>query len=286
MSYENPQVPHEVNVSSENAVAEFLRLAAGVAIVVVATAAVLYFLGGTLARFIPYGVEREWVGERVLAPMDAAASGQTDPELQSYLQRLADELAVHMDLPAGMRPVLHWSESDVPNAFATLGGHIVVTRGLYSRLPSENALALVLAHELAHLRERDPIAAVGGSASLALVLVLLGSDVQRLVPHLAQAVQFGYSRRAERQADAAALAAVLARYGHAGGTEAVFELFDRETGAVGRAVPTLLATHPGGRERIEQLRRAAAGWDPATDPLRPLEVPAVRSPPTAGETPH
>ena len=62
--------------------------------------------------------------------------------------------------------------SNVPNAFATLGGHIAVTSGLYRRMPSENALALVLAHEIAHVSARDPISALGGSATLALLVAL------------------------------------------------------------------------------------------------------------------
>ena len=42
MSYENPEVPHEVNVGRGNALVEFLRLIAGLAVVVVAASA-LYF---------------------------------------------------------------------------------------------------------------------------------------------------------------------------------------------------------------------------------------------------
>jgi beta-barrel assembly-enhancing protease len=175
-----------------------------------------------------------------------------------------------MDLPQGMRPVVHWSDTDVPNAFATLGGHLVVTRGLYERMPSENALAMVLAHELAHLRGRDPISAVGGTASLAVLLALLGGDAEQLLPHVAQAVQLGYSRRAERRADEAALAAVTARYGHAGGAAAVFEVLAGYAGPLRDATPTLLSTHPADEERIERLRQAAQDWNPQLQPLRPL----------------
>ena len=49
MSYENPQLPQEVNVSRDNAVLEFLRLAAGLAVVVIAISSLLYFAGGRLA---------------------------------------------------------------------------------------------------------------------------------------------------------------------------------------------------------------------------------------------
>jgi hypothetical protein len=272
MSYENPQVPHEVNVSRESVLAEFVRLAVGLGIAIVAVTGLLYFGGGALARLIPFGTEAGWVEGRVLAPLEVTDRSADARAVGPYLQRLADDLALGMALPAGMRPIVHWSETDVPNAFATLGGHIVVTRGLYTRMPSENALAMVVAHEIAHVRERDPITAVGGSATLVLVLVLLGGDVDRLVPQLAQAVQLGYSRQAERRADELALQAVIKRYGHAGGTAAVFEVLERYAGPSRDATPTLLSTHPADEDRIARLRAAAREWDPARLPLRPLEV--------------
>jgi Zn-dependent protease with chaperone function len=272
MTYENPQVPHEVNVSRESVVAEFARLVVGVALAVLAGAALLYFGGGALARLIPYSTEAGWVDGRVLAPLEVADRSADAQAVLPYLQRLADQLAPAMRLPDGMHPTVHWSDSDVPNAFATLGGQIVVTRGLYARMPSENALAMVVAHEIAHVRGRDPISAVGGSATLVLVLVLIGGDVDRLVPYLAQAVQLGYSRRAERRADALAIRAVLGKYGHAGGTAAVFEVLQQYAGPARSAAPTLLSTHPADEERIARLREAARGWDPGQQPLRPLQV--------------
>jgi len=272
VSYENPQVRHEVNVSRESVLVEFLRLATGLALAVLAVAAVLYVSGGALARFIPYSTEQRWVGDRVLAPVEEARNSADAAAVEPYLQRLTDDLARHMGLPEGMHPVVHWSDAAAPNAFATLGGHVVVTRGLYSRMPSENALAMVLAHELAHLRKRDPISAVGGSATLALALVMLGGDAGQLVPHVAQAVQLGYSRRAERRADDVAVDAVIAEYGHAGGTASVFEVLADDAGASKWAAPTLLTTHPSDEERIARLQRAARGWDPVRQPLCPVGV--------------
>lgn len=274
MSYENPQVPHDVNVSRESTVVEFLRLAAGVGVVALLLAAVLYLFGGSLARLVPFSMERDWTGDRVLAPFGGAEATCAEAlRVEAYLQQLADALAARMDLPPGMQPRVHWADTAVPNAFATLGGHIVVTRGLYERLPSENALAMVVAHEIAHVRARDPLAAVGGSASLAVVLAVLGGSADQLVPHLAHAVQLGYSRRAERRADTAALAAIVARYGHAGGVAAVFEVLQASRGAGSLAEPTLLSTHPADADRIDRLRRAAAAWDPVRQPLRRVAVP-------------
>jgi Zn-dependent protease with chaperone function len=175
-----------------------------------------------------------------------------------------------MELPAGMRPRVHFFDLDAPNAFATLGGHIVVTDDLYRRMPSENALAFVLAHEIAHVEARDPIAALGGGALLTLGLVLIGGSEELLAPYAAVGVQRGFSQRAERRADAAALEAVRRVYGHAGDAAAVFRVFAAEEPKAARSLPSLFDTHPRTAERIETLTRAAADWNPATQPLRPL----------------
>lgn len=269
MSYENPEVPHEVNVAHDHPVAEFLRLVAGLAAVVLALGVVLYLCGGWLARQLPFAWETDWVGGRILGA-DVLMQPDSDPARAEYIQRLTQSLAATMQLPPGMTVNVHVSGSDVPNAFATLGGHIVVTRGLYERMPSENALALVLAHEIAHVRARDPIAAVGSDAGLGLLLLLLGSDGERIAPAVASLVQRGYSRGAEQQADEAALQAVHARYGHAGGTAAVFEALTAYQAEFGLATPTLLSTHPSDAARIAALQTAAADWDAARQPLQPL----------------
>lgn len=274
MSYENPPVPHEVNVSRESVLAEFLRLSLGFALFLALVAAVVYLAGGWLARLIPYSMEARWVGDRVLGivgVMDAAPP--KDPKASELLDRLQDltsRVAASMDLPADLSVRVHLLDSDVPNAFATLGGHLIVTRGLIRRMPSENALALVIAHEVGHLKARDPISAVGGGASLALLMVALGRDVGSLAPQVSRLVQLGYSRKAEAAADTEALAALRRMYGHAGGAAAVFEVLDEY--AVEHAeiqLPTLLSTHPADAQRIQRMRDAATDWDgnPSLVPL-------------------
>ena len=273
MSYENPEVPHEVNVSREHAVAEFLRLLAGVAVVVVAVTIVLYLTAGWLARLVPFATERSWVGDRVLGVELARASSPDHAAIETYLQTLSNDLAAVMDLPEAMVVQIHYTDMGVPNAFATLGGHIVVTSELYRLMPSENALAMVLAHEIAHVNRRDPIAALGGGASLALVLALVSGEADGLVPQLATLVALGYSRSTEAHADEDALAALVARYGHAGGAASVFEVLARQRDAVTGTVPSFLSTHPADDERIANLARAAEGWQPERTPLAPLAVP-------------
>jgi predicted Zn-dependent protease len=277
MSYENPELPQDVNVARVDPVREFLRLAIALAACVAAVGALLYVAGGQLARLVPFALEQRWVGDRVLgldlatrSPEPSAAA--PDARIEPYLQRLADGLAATMNLPDDMRIRAHLADVAEPNAFATLGGHLVVTRGLYARMPSENALAMVLAHEIGHLRQRDPIAALGGGASLAVLLAVAGGGVESLAPQVADLVRRGYSRDAERLADEAAVGALARFYGHTGGAATVF----RELAALQADLPrppALLSTHPTDAARIARLESAAAGWDPAVQPLRPLAFP-------------
>lgn len=273
MSYENPQLPHDVNVSPDNPVAEFLWLLAAVVLLGAALFGTLYVSGGWLARFIPFGVELAWShGDAADVTVPDPLEAEGDAAVRTYLQALLDRLAAGMDLPEGMIVEAHYADHEVPNAFALLGGRIVVTRGLYERMPSENALAMVLAHEIAHIRARDPISALGGVAAVQIVLVLLGRDAANLTPYIAYAVHAGYSRSAERRADALALDAVRRLYGHAGGTAATFEILRDYQEREGVNVPSLLSTHPADADRIALLEDAARDWDPARQPLRPLEV--------------
>jgi predicted Zn-dependent protease len=273
MSYENPDVPHEVNIGHENPLVELVRLLAAVALCVLAAAAVLFFAGGWLARLIPFSVERSLLGDRVFRMPLAPAGTPEGVAIERYLQTLADELAMEMQLAPEIGVTLHYTELDVPNAFATLGGHIVVTSELYRRMPSENALAMVLAHEIAHVQARDPIAALGGSASVALVLALLSGEADRLVPQVAALVERGYSRGAEARADDAALAALIAAYGHAGGAASVFRVLAASDGGPS-SIPPFLSTHPADAVRVARLEAAAAGWNEAATPLKPLVAPS------------
>jgi len=269
MSYENPPVPDHVNVSREDPVVEFLRLLAALAVIAGLVSAVLFFAGGWLARYIPFQMELalagDDAGDNTLSPFPAESA---DAAIEKYLQELADELAAKMDVPADMPIHVRYVETDVPNAFATLGGRVFVTSGLYTRMPSENALSMVLAHEVAHIRERDPISALGGVAMMQLVLALMGGEAASLTPYIAHLVQLGYSRRVERRADSLAMEAVRQRYGHLGGAAATFEVLADYKDAEGARVPSLLSTHPADSERIARLREAAREGDGEIQPLR------------------
>jgi len=274
-AYENPEVDHSVNVSPGSPLREFASLSAWLAL---ATAAfvVSVFLGTRwLAPLVPFAWEQR-LAQSVIAPwQDLAEELPAARQRRLWLQDLAARLQTAMQWPADMPVTVHWLNSHVPNAFATLGGHIFIHQGLLDRVDSENAVAMVLAHELAHIKHRDPIVSLGAGLTVQLVLqTIFGSNVVGTSGSISGEAastlsQLGFSRRQERAADAAALDALQAHYGHLTDADAFFTTMLCEEGS-GSIVPEFLHTHPDTQARVQTIRARAA----ASKPRQAVPLPA------------
>jgi predicted Zn-dependent protease len=180
---------------------------------------------------------------------------------QRTLAALTARVAAASDLPADMVISVHYVETDTVNAFATLGGHIVVFEGLWKLLDSENAAAMLIAHEIAHVKNRDPIRSVSGALFASLVAGALFGDIGIAdMGNVLTALHF--SREQETRADSDAARAVVKLYGHLNGAA---DLFDRMRAAAidAKQPPAFLASHPYLADRIVNLRRQAGrnGWN-------------------------
>ena len=137
----------------------------------------------------------------------------------------------------------------------------MVLSALLDTMDSENGLAFVLAHELAHYRNRDHLRGMGRSAVLLAGSVLLTGANSGLSSLLtpAYSLQWAtYSQERESAADALALDALDCLYGHTGGATELFErLRDLEL-ETDWSVLHYFASHPEVGDRIEELQDLAA----------------------------
>jgi predicted Zn-dependent protease len=81
-----------------------------------------------------------------------------NPGFTYYLNLICHSIAINSPGPDafnGYHVII--LDSDEFNAFATPGGHILISRGLATNAPSEDALAGLIAHELAHIQLRHGI---------------------------------------------------------------------------------------------------------------------------------
>jgi predicted Zn-dependent protease len=270
VQYENPKVPEGINVTPEHPLKEFAQLLFGILAVTVIVVVALALAAEHIARHIPFRMELD------LASQYRGSLPPRGP-VTEYLQALADRLAAAQDLPAGMSITVHYVDEDTVNAFATIGGNVVFFRGLVEKMPNENALAMVMAHEIGHIRHRHPIMSLGRGVvvglGLAAVTNLSGSNVVGTVLNDAGLLTvFSFTRQQEEEADRTALAALARHYGHVTGADGFFtavqNLPDHQ---IKQKIPAFLSTHPATQDRIEKLHDLARqnGW--AMDrPMQPV----------------
>lgn len=102
-----------------------------------------------------------FVGRAVAASLFQNYSPYDDAELNAYLNRLGQGLALYSIRPAIYSGYRFFAlDSPEVNAFATPGGHILVTRGLLRLTRDEDELAAVLSHEIAHVALGHGLASV------------------------------------------------------------------------------------------------------------------------------
>lgn len=279
MHYENPKIPEGINVSSEHPLKEFAQLLIGAIVLVAILVVGLALLAEHLVRYVPFEMEKG-----IAAQYPGKLPART--AVTDYLQTLADQLAAAQDLPAEMRITVHYVDDNTVNALATLGGNVVFFRGLIEKLPNENALAMVMAHEIAHIKHRHPIIALGRGVVVGLALAALtnfsGNGLAgNVLSDAGLLTVLSFNRDQEAEADRSALAALARQYGHVSGADTFFVTMQELPAHKSReSIPTFMSTHPATQDRIETLRTLAQqnGWamDRPTSPLPEIIQAQVR----------
>ena len=210
--------------------------------------------------------EEHYIGRSVAAEILAMPQypRAEDEARLAYVERVGLGLAATND--DVRRPFLDFRfgilDTDEVNAFACPGGLILVSRGLLAKTASEDELAAVLAHEIAHVTLRHGVAAIQQS-NLTEAFAYLGAgaaqatldekDLQKLTGVFDDSVTdivktlvtSGYSREAELAADS------LGRH--------FLETAGYDPQALARVLGKMhgdggmLATHPAPETRIEAL---------------------------------
>lgn len=254
MSQQNPLFEDNVNVSKTHPLADLAWLATFAILIIASLTAVLSVSIQWLAPLIPFEYEQKLVSSLNLIDDDLVTEHSSTQETQrlNYLQQLADELAIAQQLDPDINIKVHWVDDDVVNAFATLSGHIFITKGLWEMMPNENALAMVLAHEIAHIHHRDPIKGLSRGLVLSFIQSLLfGSNdsSSSLIGTTSLLTSLAFNRDMETEADNRAIATLYNHYGHTAEATRFFEqIVNQESVSF-----AFLQTHPLSQDRIDQL---------------------------------
>ena len=144
----------------------------------------------------------------------------------------------------------------VQNAFCTPGGYIYVYTGLIKYLDTEDQLAGVLGHEIAHADKRHTTDNLTREYGIQLLLqIALGEASQGVLVDIARSLtSLRYSRAAEKEADDASVTYLCGTQYKADGAAGFFEKLEEQGNS---APPEFLSTHPNPGNRIELIKEKA-----------------------------
>jgi Zn-dependent protease with chaperone function len=234
------------------------RLTTGALLATIAILVVGYLYGlpaasRAVAHALPEEVERTIGGEtlafldrRLLAPSTLPA------RRQEAIAARFKSLAPPRDGVPGYRLIFRKSRIG-PNAFALPSGHIVLTDDIVALMDDDDAVMGILAHELGHLHERHLLRRMIEGTVIGIGATALFGDVSAVIANIPTLMlDLKYSRDAEREADAYAVAMLKANGIAPAKMALVFTRLDQDGRQSGKAMP-YLSSHPASSERIDHI---------------------------------
>ncbi|MDR2019725.1 MAG: M48 family metalloprotease [Treponema sp.] len=196
------------------------------------------------------------------------------PALTAYLNKICNAIVINSPKPE-LYAGYHVAILDSPeiNAFSTSGGHIFVTRGLIGVATSEDTLAAVLAHEVAHVQLQHSIKSIKSSRFANAVVetanaastAATGTQLKELtetfgvsVDEAVNALNNGYSQTQEYDADTLALSLMAsAGYDPASLVTMLTSLREKQGNQTGSGFGK---THPSPERRIASVNKTLPSY--------------------------
>ncbi len=219
--------------------------------------------------------EKYTIGRTVAGNILGTYSLYYNENLYNYLNSICNSIIINSD---GVNPYKGYFigvlDTNQINAFATPGGHILISRGMLKSVNSEDELAAVIAHELSHIQLEHSIKAIKKNETthiigrittdiIALVAKQMDNSIDKdtitdigmqLTDFTTTLVNTGYSKNTEYKADKNAV------------------LLMENTGYNPNAMKTMLQnlknnrsknyklgfgkTHPSPRKRLNKVKKA------------------------------
>lgn len=228
------------------------------------------------------------LGAQSFAEMRRNEPLSNDPRLNARVQQVGARIAqaVGDDLPNAKWEFAVFESEDV-NAFALPGGKVGVYTGLLRLAETDDELATVIGHEIAHVTARhgnermSEALLLAGGAALTGIVADRHMDTDKRNALLAAygvvattGVVLPHSRRAESEADLIGLR-YSARAGYDPRAAITFwqKMADMKQAKGGAKMPAFLSTHPSDQQRIAALRKQVPQVMPIYEQARGVRAP-------------
>lgn len=217
-------------------------------------------IGNRSISIKPESLEEELVaGKFVMSQLLGSAKLLPNEDIQKYVNLVGKHVANQTD-----RKELKWCfgviDSKAINAFAAPGGFILITSSLLELLESEDELAAVLAHEIAHVVKKHHYRVIRKQQMLEFgmnaVEIENAGQANKLSSMVAQVIARGLDKNAEFEADRDGMVyASRAGYDSSALIRIMEKLAAQNKGD--ESTQLVLSTHPTPSERANALSVAA-----------------------------
>lgn len=222
---------------------------------------------GGIGAAIPFAVEKK-IGDQIFNPKLTVEQKALVDELHTLFGQIK-----FADSKWDDRFVFHISSGTEPNAYATVGGHIFITKGLISELNSVEQLLGVVGHEMIHVKHRHVVRSMAQAVGLFGVVQLVLGDFTGvaaiLVDQGGPLLNLQYSRSLEEEADREAMLVLSQNSVDPMGLPLALEIIVNQQKKLMAQTPggeimdklqriEILSSHPDPKARVEALQKNAS----------------------------
>lgn len=227
--------------------------------------------------------EEEEMSRQMMAMIYRHLNVIDDPVLTPYVNKIGNRiLATLPKQPFNYQ--FHVIDEDIYNAFATPAGHIFVYTGLLNAMETEEELAGIMGHEVAHVYcrhisqkiERSKKIRMATLAGMAAGILLgmggageAGNAVRMGSSAAGQSAELSYSRENEMQADQVGLDFLTTSNYSAAGLLEILKKIRSKTWFGSDQIPTYLMTHPAVEDRIAFITSWLDSYNANHKPIPP-----------------
>lgn len=231
-------------------------------------------IGSPADAVLPKSAEAR-LGGAIMAQLRATGQVVEDPLLNEYVNEIGYRIAAQAS-DGEYQFSFFVVEDPSINAFALPGGYIGVHTGLLQATRSEDELAGVLAHEVAHVTQRHIARAIHANQRQSIIntAIMLGAVLAGVAGGNSDVVQGGiavaqgnaiqqqinFTRAHEYEADRVGISALAQAGFNPDGMASFFEVISRSAAPSELRVPEFLRTHPVSSNRIAEARGRARDY--------------------------
>ncbi len=248
-----------VNISEKNVLKDFAQVLINIVLWLFCIYISAFFISGIAIKSL--SIEKQIALENFMSKIaiedEMISINEKEIKKLNYLKN--EILSYDKKFPKISNLEIKIIHNSKPNALCLPNGNIYITSSLYNKIKSQDEeLFFVIAHEMAHYKNKDHIMNLrkGIASSVVLLVVALGgNDSNNLSGIINEAIDFSdlnYSRGVEKRADNYAGAMLMRKYQTTQGGIRTLELL---TDKKYPEIFGIFSTHPTIETRIKNLKR-------------------------------